>query len=259
MSSNWRIDASESLWPAGVGRHILEETDSTNAEAARRAPTLTSPAWILALHQTAARGRRGRAWVSPPGNFAATYVMHPTETADIVALRSFVAALALFDTLVAATGRVEGLTLKWPNDVLLQGGKVAGILLESSGQGGQTDYLAIGIGVNLARAPDPTDLEPGASAPIALEDVIGGTIAPENFLDLLAPAYAWWEHRFTAEGFAPIRETWLSHAARLGTVITARTGKEDITGTFETIDDAGNLILTTSKGRRTISAAEVFF
>ncbi|MGB5558726.1 MAG: biotin--[acetyl-CoA-carboxylase] ligase [Paracoccaceae bacterium] len=259
MSSNWRIDAEEGLWPEGVGRRILPEIDSTNAEAARIAASLTEPCWILALNQTAAHGRRGRAWINPPGNFAATYVMHPAESPDKIALRSFVAALALHDALVAATGHLDGLALKWPNDVLLQGGKVAGILLETSGQGASVDYLAIGIGVNLANAPDPADLEPGATRPVALDDIIGGTISPQNFLNLLAPAYAWWEHRFTQDGFAPIRETWLRYAARIGKVITARTGTEEITGTFETIDDAGNLILTTPKGRRTIAAAEVFF
>ncbi len=259
MSSNWRIDAEVGIWPEGVGRRILPEVDSTNAEAARIAASLTQPCWILALNQTAARGRRGRTWINPPGNFAATYVMHPTETPDKVALRSFVVALALHDTLVAVTGQLDGLALKWPNDVLLQGGKVAGILLESSGQSASIDHLAIGIGVNLAKAPDPADLEPGAIRPVALDTVIGGTISPQNFLDLLAPAYAYWENRFTRDGFAPIRDAWLSRAARLGETLTARTDTVEITGTFETVDDAGNLILTTPKGRRTIPAAEVFF
>lgn len=259
MSGSWRIAASESLWPAGIGRHILPETDSTNAEAARLAPSLTAPAWILALHQSAARGRRGRPWVSLPGNFAATYVTRPTETLDTVALRSFVAALALFDTLAAATGEVDELSLKWPNDVLLQGRKVAGILLETSGQGGRIDYLTVGIGVNLAAAPDQAQIEAGAVPPISLAEAIGDTISPEVFLDLLAPAYANWDERFTNDGFTAVRAAWLSHAARLGQVVVARTGTEDITGTFETIDETGNLILTTPKGRRAIPAAEVFF
>ncbi|MEM8581197.1 MAG: biotin--[acetyl-CoA-carboxylase] ligase, partial [Pseudomonadota bacterium] len=113
-------------WPAGVEKRVLAEVDSTNAEAARIAPTLAGPTWILGLHQTAARGRRGRAWVNPRGNFAATLVMRPSEPPERVALRSFVAALALRDALVRATGQADAFALKWPNDVLLNGGKVAG-------------------------------------------------------------------------------------------------------------------------------------
>ncbi len=259
MSDKWRIDAEDGLWPEGVGRRILTETDSTNAEALRLAATLDGPEWIVARRQTAARGRRGRAWDSPHGNFAATYFMHPSEPAQIVALRSFVAALALYDTLVAILGRIEGLALKWPNDVLLDGGKVAGILLESEGQGDRIEHLAIGIGVNLASAPDPATLERGALPPVALSEALGGAIGPEAFLELLAPAYAHWERLFTSQGFSPIRLAWLARAARLGQIVTAKTGQEVITGTFETLDQDGNLVLATSEGHRAIPAAEVFF
>lgn len=246
-------------WPQGVGRRVLPRTDSTNAEATRLAPDLAGPTWILALEQTAARGRRGRGWASPSGNFAATYVMRPSETAETVALRSFVAALALFDTIVDVTGRPDGLALKWPNDVLLNGGKVAGILLESVGQGAGVAHLAIGIGVNLAEAPAAADLEPQAMRPVALAQETGALVTPEEFLNILAPAYAHREQQFTTLGFAPIRTAWLSRAARLGETLTARTGHDEITGTFETVDETGNLVLTTPKGRRTIPAADIFF
>ncbi len=253
------MDSGEGLWPQGVGRRILLQSESTNAEGLRLAPTLAHPEWIVARLQTAGHGRRGRAWDSPHGNFAGTLVMRPTEPAEQVALRSFVAALALYDTLVAILGRTEGLELKWPNDVLLDGGKVAGVLLESQGKGRDVEYLAIGIGVNLASAPDPDTLEPGAMLPVALGEVMGGTIGPENFLELLGPTYAYWEHQFVTRGFAPVREAWLDRAARLGELITARTGSRELIGTFETVDEAGNLILTNAEGRHTIPAAEVFF
>ena len=119
-------------------------------EAARRLPDLRGPTWILALRQTAGRGRRGRAWTDPAGNFAATLVMRLDEPPARLALRSFVAALALHDALAAATGLPQGFALKWPNDVLLNGGKLSGILLESPGAG----VLALGIGVNLRHAPE---------------------------------------------------------------------------------------------------------
>jgi len=246
-------------WPGGYGRSILAWVDSTNAEAARRAATLAGPEWILALEQTAARGRRGRPWANPPGNFAATLAMRPSEAPDRVALRSFVAALALYDALAAATGRAGGLALKWPNDVLLNGGKLAGILLESAGAGAGLSHFAIGIGVNLATAPDATDVEPGALRPVSLLSQTGVEIGPEAFLDLLAPAYARHEAQFVTYGFAPIRAAWLARAAKLGETIVARTARDTLEGRFETVDDAGNLVLVTARGRTAIAAAEVFF
>lgn len=220
------------------------------AEAARRAPSLDRPTWIMAHRQTSGRGRRGRNWAHPTGNFAATYVFKPDIPAAKGALRSFSTANALYDAMAAFVDR-DHLALKWPNDVLYQGGKVAGILLESAGAADRLDWLSIGIGVNLAAAPDITD---AAFAPVTLP----GNIAPETFLDRLAPALAGEEARFT-QGFAPIRDTWLSRAAKLGEAITARTAKDDISGTFETVDEDGQLVLVTPKGQVRIPAADVFF
>ena len=238
---------------------VLASVDSTNAEAARIAPTLTGPVWILAGEQTGGRGRRGRAWSSPRGNFHATLVLKPTETPDRVALRSFAAALALREALVALTGLPASFALKWPNDVLCNGGKIAGILLESAGQGAEVSHLAIGIGVNLIAAPDPSFLEPGALTPVTLLAETGKRIVPETLLAHLAPAFAAWEQQYQSQGFAPLRAAWLSHAARLGETIRARTGTTTREGRFDTIDDAGALVLTTAAGRLTIPAAEVFF
>jgi len=246
-------------WPEGYGRRILASVDSTNAEAARIAASLAGPEWILALEQTAARGRRGRAWANPPGNFAATLVMRPSESPDRAALRSFLAALALHDALAAATGRADGLALKWPNDVLLNGGKLAGILLESAGSGTTLGHFAIGIGVNLRAAPEAAAVEPGAARPVSLLSETGVQVDPEAFLDLLAPAYARHEATFTTYGFAPIRAAWLARAAKLGETIVARTARDTHEGRFETVDEAGNLVLVTAKGRIAITAGEVFF
>ena len=245
-------------WPEGVTRHVLARTDSTNAEALRLAPGLSGPAWILAREQTAARGRRGRGWSMPDGNFAGTLILRPKGGPAAAAQFSFVAALALYDALGDACGPSARLAIKWPNDVLLNGGKVAGILLESTGRAGGYD-LAIGIGVNLIGAPDASAVEPGAVPPVSLLGETGLRIAPEVFLDALAPAYARWEAAFVHQGFTALREEWLAHAARLGEVIRARTGTQTREGTFETIDSAGNLILRMSSGPVAIPAAEVFF
>ncbi|MDO5622536.1 MAG: biotin--[acetyl-CoA-carboxylase] ligase [Paracoccus sp. (in: a-proteobacteria)] len=246
-------------WPDGVGRHILPRCDSTNAEALRLAPNLSNPAWIMTREQVAGRGRRGRAWVSGLRNFAASLALRPVGPPAQVAQLSFVAALALHEALAQVAGPSARLALKWPNDVLLNGGKVAGILLESAGRGPQVDALALGIGVNLASAPDAAALEPGALRPVSLAAETGANVSPDDFLDLLAPAFAGWQAVHAAQGFAPIRQAWLARAARLGEQITARTGATEQTGIFEGIDPDGALILTTAAGRSVIAAADVHF
>lgn len=227
------------------------------AEAARRAGSIEGPTWIMARAQTAARGRRGRPWVQAPGNLAATLVYKPWTTAAEAAKRSFLAANAMFQALsMAAPG--ARLSLKWPNDVLLNGGKVAGILLESAGRGPVIDWLSVGVGVNLADAP-ARGVTGGSADPVSLKTETGVEIAPEAFLTLLANAYATQEAKLDAFGFARIREDWLEHAARLGDVIIARTVTEEIVGVFETVDQDGNLMLATPEGMRSIPAADVFF
>jgi BirA family biotin operon repressor/biotin-[acetyl-CoA-carboxylase] ligase len=242
-----------------AGRVVLPEIDSTNAEGFRRAACLDGPTWIIAGVQTAGRGRRARPWASPRGNFHGTLVLKPAGPPETVALRSFAAALALRDAFVALAGLPESFALKWPNDVLCNGRKIAGILLESQGLDRAEPVLCIGIGVNLIAAPDASVLEPGAVPPVSLLQETGLRVTPEAFLDVLGPAYAGWEARFQSDGFAPLRAAWLAHAARLGETIRARTGTETREGVFETIDDAGNLILRTAGGTLAIPAAEVFF
>ncbi|NSY37199.1 biotin--[acetyl-CoA-carboxylase] ligase [Leisingera sp. ANG59] len=246
-------------WPAGYGKRVLAEVDSTLNEAARIAGELAGPEWILALRQTQGRGRRGRDWKDPKGNFAATLVMRPEGAADQAALRSFVAALAVYDACVAVTGRSEGLTLKWPNDVLLKGGKLAGILLESAGNGQGGNHLFVGIGVNLVETPMKEWLEPGAVWPVSLLSETGVQVTPEEFLEAVAEAFARYEQQFATYGFEPIRTEWLARAAKLGEVITAKTASSETEGTFETVDASGNLVLNTAKGRVSIPAADIYF
>ncbi len=245
-------------WPHGYGHLPLAEVGSTLDEAARRLAELQGPTWITATRQTAARGRRGRAWVGPAGNFAATLVL-PGIDPGTAALRSFVAALALHEACVGLTGRPDAFALKWPNDVLLNGGKLAGILLESLMQGGRIAGLAIGIGVNLAAVPAPGALEPGALTPVSLAGETGTRVTPQDFLEALAPAYAGWEAQLATYGFAPVRRAWMARAARLGETITARLPAEEVTGIFREVDDAGQLVLHTPDGLRRIAAADVYF
>jgi len=237
-------------WPPDLGRITLETVDSTNAEALRRSGQ--GDCWILTKAQPAGVGRRGKSWQMPKGNFAASLLMHSEAPLPALAQRSFVAALALHDVLNGLG--VADITLKWPNDVLVQGRKLAGILLASA-QGA----VVVGIGVNLVAAPNPVDLPEHAMPPIHLKEVLHSPPSADAFLDLLASAFQTYEHQMRAYGFAPIRTAWLANAARIGEVIHARLPARVISGTFETIDETGALVLATAKGPVTLPAAEVFF
>ena len=172
------------------------------------------------------------------------------------AQRSFVAACALRRALSRVV-EVGALAQKWPNDVLLNGGKVAGILLESVGSGQLVDRLTIGIGVNLGHAP--RDVAHASFQPIGVADVTGQSPAPEEFLAILAVEFSAVDDVLQQQGFCEVRAEWTAHAARLGEDITARTGREEITGRFEGLDAQGNLLLLTAGGKRVIPAADIYF
>ena len=246
-------------FPSGYDKLVLAEVDSTNAHAVRVVNDLDHPTWILGLNQTAGRGRRGRPWVNLEGNFAATLVLFPQESPETLALRSFVTSLALIEALGMLTGRSDKFSLKWPNDVLLNSGKMAGILLESLQLDTGQTALSIGVGVNLIAAPDMPQVEANATPPVALFTETGVRIGPEQFLDCFANCYANYEVEFVRNGFQPIRKAWLDRAARLGETITARLPNREISGRFDSIDEKGHLVLTAACGKEAIAAADVFF
>ena len=217
------------------------------AEARRRLVSLTSPTWIVAERQTAGVGRRGRAWRDPAGNYAATLVLEVEGGPAAMALRSFVAALAVYDA-AAATG-ADGLSLKWPNDVLRHGGKLSGILLEAL----DARTVAIGVGVNLAAAPSRDEVEEGALAPASLDGRIGAI----EFHALLDAAFCDREESLRNEGFDATRDAWLARAAGLGARIRARLPGKELHGTMEGIDAQGHLVLRTPQGIRHLPAADI--
>ncbi len=243
------------IWPAAFGRITVEETDSTQAEAARRIEAGQAlPFWVLARRQVAGVGRRGRAWSMPEGNFAGSVALRPGGPLARRALRSFTMALALRDALVELTGQPALFSLKWPNDVLCRERKLAGILLESRG-----DALVIGIGVNLVAAPPQAALEEGALAPVDLATAAGIRVTPEALLDLMAAAFARREALLVSEGFDAQRREWLAHAARLGQPIVARLADRTLTGRFDGVDGEGALMLATPGGIQRLPAADVHF
>lgn len=184
--------------------------------------------------------------------------MFPDEPLQDVALNSFIAALALRMALKDVAPS-DGYALKWPNDVLLNGTKIAGILLETSGTQDSVDWLVVGIGVNLAHAPDIADVEPRATPPSSIAAQLGVRPAAEDLLSWLAFHFDTYRKLYLEAGFEAIRRLWLENAANLGQTITARTMRDETTGTFEDIDNEGNLILTTPTGRVAITAADIFF
>ena len=246
-----------SVWPEGIGRQILDIVESTNTEAKRCAGAVRAPTWIMARRQTAGKGRLGRPWVSLPGNLAATLVM-PTQDPKRAALRSFVAGLALLDACVEQVGRGCQFRLKWPNDLLLNGGKLAGILLECL-QVDHAHHLLVGFGVNLAAAPTIVGIEKGTPAPVSLVGETGHLIDPESFLQSLANAYRIREQQISEEGFGPIREEWLSFAAGVGATAKFCLPESEIRGVFKTIDDNGHAIVMSAGQRHAIAAGEMMF
>ena len=245
-------------WPEGVRRQTLDIVDSTNSEGRRIAGSISEPTWIMARHQTSGRGRIGRSWISSPGSFSATLAMPVDGAANVIALRSFVAALALRDAFVAVSGRERPITLKWPNDVLINEGKVAGILLEYINEL-NLQCLLIGFGVNLATAPTILGADPKSVRPVSLTGSTGVHISGSDFLTELAATYSRRDRQFVDHGFEPIRIAWLKHAARLGESITVRTAKSKLRGLFRTVDGEGRAIIESADKSHAIAAAEFIF
>lgn len=235
-------------WPEGVRLIRFDSLDSTNEEARRSAKTGDGgPLWITAGEQTKGRGRRGNLWVSESGNlFATLLITAPHVTA---AQLGFAASLAAAETVALCAGNAR-VSLKWPNDVLLDGRKVAGILLEALGR----DALAIGIGINLLHHPEGTEA-PATSVNAAT----GRAVDRDDALGILAAQFAAWYGEWQSQGFAGLKPHWLMRASGLGGPIRARLPHGEVKGVFEDLDDDGALLLRTSdSGLARITAAEVF-
>jgi BirA family transcriptional regulator, biotin operon repressor / biotin---[acetyl-CoA-carboxylase] ligase len=232
---------------------LLDSVDSTNAEALRRARAgERGPLWIAAVQQTAGRGRRGRSWISPPGNLHTSLLLTDPAAAAAAPQLAFVAGLAIHDAAaVLAPGLAASLALKWPNDMLCCGAKIAGILIEGEGK---PVTVAVGIGVNCRHHPSAVEFpatdfaEQGiALDAAALLQVLSGAMAAR---------LRQWDR---GAGFAAIRAGWLARATGLGHAIRVRLAEREASGHFEAIDECGRLVLRLGDGRREIIAAgEVF-
>jgi BirA family transcriptional regulator, biotin operon repressor / biotin---[acetyl-CoA-carboxylase] ligase len=224
----------------------LAEVGSTNDWLLARAEALPDGHWVITDRQTAGRGRRGRVWNDGAGNFMGSVLVKATGQVQQL---SFVAALALHEALSSLTGQPPRFTLKWPNDVLLDGIKCSGILLER-----QWEALVIGMGINLAHHPDGTERPATSLAAAGL-----AVPTPAALLDELASAFAHWRHIWARDGFAPIRAAWVARASGIGSRIVARLGNESPEGLFTGLADDGALLMQLDDGStRAIHAGEVF-
>ena len=235
---------------AGAKLVTHDTIGSTNAEALRLARGGEGgPLWITAKTQTAGRGRRGRTWVSEPGNLYASLLLTDPSAPEHFPELSFVAALALHD---AIGGRIPGLAsrvvLKWPNDLLIDRNKFAGILIEGEGA-----TVAVGIGVNCVHHPAGTD------TPATDLATAGVRTSPKSLFVLLSAAMAarlaQWNR---GADFAAIRADWLARAAGIGKPIRVTSGEGEVSGLFDGIDTSGRLVIRLADGTmRTMAAGDV--
>jgi BirA family transcriptional regulator, biotin operon repressor / biotin---[acetyl-CoA-carboxylase] ligase len=258
---------------AGYRLVVHDTIASTNQDALQRA-TAGDPGrlWVASTHQSAGRGRRGRLWETPVGNLAASLLLLVDEGAAVGATLGFAAGVALDEALrrvapsldvamaldaveKAGEGGRDRLRLKWPNDIILDGAKLAGILLEAQPMAGGGIAIVIGIGVNVTAAPR------GLPYPATALAELGVAVDAAGLFGALSEAWVGvariWDG---GRGFGKVRDIWLERATGLGQPAAVRIGSEVFSGVFETIDDDGRLIIRTAEGdRRAISAGEVHF
>jgi BirA family biotin operon repressor/biotin-[acetyl-CoA-carboxylase] ligase len=242
--------------PAGYRLVDMETVASTNDEALRLAGEgAPEGVMVRARRQTAGRGRRGRAFVSPPGNLYLSLILRPEGTPAHAALVGFAVSLAIAEAIDQTAPEVPGAACKWPNDVLVDGRKVGAVLIEASSSKGAVEALVVGIGVNLVSHPELADYPAGD-----LADLGAPGITPDRFLEALAERLDHWLGVWRKHGMAGLRAPWLARAAGLGHMIVVRLEQESFDGRFLDLDTDGALVLDTPDGaRRKVTAGAVFF
>ena len=246
-----------------TGRHLapgyeliaFERLGSTNEEAKRRAAEGAAEGTLVwAREQTAGKGRRGRSWISPRGNLHLSLLLRPECPAAAASQLGQVAAVAAGDALEALLPPATSILLKWPNDILVDGKKAGGILVETSAaRAERVDWLVLGLGINVEHAPvgtefPATSLYAASREPIQVEVVLAG----------FCSAFDRWAARWAEEGFGPVRRAWLDRAWRLGERIQVRIDAAPIEGIFRDLDRDGALLLELPGGEtRRVAAADV--
>jgi BirA family biotin operon repressor/biotin-[acetyl-CoA-carboxylase] ligase len=229
----------------------VTEIDSTNEACRLRALAGEAAGLVIrADRQISGRGRRGRSWSSPKGNLYASLLLRPDRPVSEAAALGFAAVTAIGDVAEALLPGEAQVRHKWPNDLLINGRKASGILLET-----QPGFLVLGIGVNIASHPadtpyPATDLVAEGAAALSPQALL------ERVLAAFAPLYALWE----VEGFAALLPAWRCRAAGLGAPVDVRLERETLSGIFKDLEADGALRLALADGtERRIAAGDVYF
>ena len=246
--------------PTGWDLVSFDEVSSTNAEAMQLARAGRSgPLWVWAQSQSSGRGRQGKSWASGPGNLYCTALLSVDLEPQVWTQLSFAAGLAVYDATARCLGAAPSpwhLALKWPNDLLLNGSKVSGILLESSVVPDAGPVLAVGIGINVCHSPVD------APAPYHATHLhaAGGDVGVEQTLEALAYAFSEWHEVWDqGAGFAHMREVWTERAHGIGEQVTVKLPDETLTGRFAGLDDDGAMVLEPDDGpKRRVLVGDLF-
>jgi BirA family biotin operon repressor/biotin-[acetyl-CoA-carboxylase] ligase len=244
-------------WFAYYNLIIFDEIDSTNDEARRLAQEGVLGDFIVwAKKQTKGKGRYGKQWISSEDNLYLSLLLTSVTDAELASELSFVTAVAVGEALMSLTSQKK-IGYKWPNDILCNGKKLCGILLECerSNQQSALDFLVIGIGVNIKDFPANMDTPATSLHAEGYTDIIN-----DQLLDTVMQHFCYWFEQWKEQGFAVIREAWLKKALNLGKVITVNTPNERLSGVFETLREDGCMELRLAGGQLClISSGEVFF
>ncbi len=243
--------------------HLLsyDVLDSTNEEAKRHADNGgTHGAVVWAHQQTSGKGRMGREWVSPDGNLYVSALLQPTCSLAERTQLAFLTAVSMLDTLEPILGKAGEVSCKWPNDILLDGKKIGGILLESfqtTNDFGRTqEWIVVGLGLNIMHHPESGMRYPATSLKAAGIELISAKIVLSRFVYNFIMRYDAWQEF----GFSPIRECWEKAAFGMGEMVDVQVGDESISGIYESIDDAGCLMLRVNDEKVIpINASDVTF
>jgi BirA family biotin operon repressor/biotin-[acetyl-CoA-carboxylase] ligase len=230
---------------------VLESTSTTLKQRAEAGAS--EGLAILALRQSAGRGRQGRGWESPAGNLYLSLLLRPAVSLRAAPQWSFVAAVALAETLKPLLPHEARLTLKWPNDLLLHGAKAAGILVETGVAASNTlDWLCIGIGVNIASKPSLPD-----RVTSCLAEFLPTPPTPEILATALLRNLAHWHETRLAQGFTPIRDAWLRHGPAMGAPVSVKRDGALLEGAFAGLSPEGGLKLAKGSEVQLILAGEI--
>jgi BirA family biotin operon repressor/biotin-[acetyl-CoA-carboxylase] ligase len=249
--------AEEVRLPPAYRLVALDSVDSTNEEAKRLARAGADDGTLVwAKSQTQGRGRSGRSWESPQGNLYLSLVLRPECAPAEAAQLSFVAALGAGSALGEVLPPLIPVEFKWPNDILVNRRKAAGILLETESSGrDRLDWLVLGLGINVAACPAQT-----AFPATSLHEEGGSEVTVEMVLEAFARHFLAWVNRWLDDGFEPVRLAWRSQARGRGEPIRVRLPNGEIDGIFEDIDGRGALLLRRPDGsQQPITAGDVFF